>query len=216
MIAHIRERATLARDGKPHLAKDRHRKKFLVKVKIGVSAMVLRHWPIGKGFIVRLRDDDEDDGIEEVEGRPPYLFVKAWGLKFEPRVGMVNVKYDLRDTGFKVDVHQVVHFPDDPNKELLVWEAKREINSVEKASGAAANALKLGMKLRGKKGGAEKKEGGAAAAAAPSSSSSLLLATKALSAAEEGLDEDGFGGPDQGSAGRLPTRGSRSLPARAC
>ena len=38
VIAHIRERATLARDGKPHLAKDRHRKKFLVKVNHKKSA----------------------------------------------------------------------------------------------------------------------------------------------------------------------------------
>ena len=55
---------------------------------------------------MRLRADNSDDGIEEEEGRPPYLFVKIWRLGYELRTGFVKVQYDMRDAGFKVDPQQ--------------------------------------------------------------------------------------------------------------
>lgn len=103
----IEVQATRARAGDPFLGRDVRRRGFLLEMRISAEALVMRHYPIGKGFIVHLRADDADDGISEEEGRPPYLFVKIWRLSYELRTGFVKVQYDMRDVGFKVDPQQV-------------------------------------------------------------------------------------------------------------
>ena len=64
----------------------------------------MRHFPVGKGFLVRLPEvkDDAFSKADTDESRPPFLFVKVWKLSHEMRSGFVNVSYDLRDTGFRV------------------------------------------------------------------------------------------------------------------
>ena len=106
----IKVQATRARAGDPFLGKDKRRRGFLLELRISAEALVMRHYPIGKGFIVHLRADDADDGITEEEGRPPYLFVKIWRLSYELRTGFVKVQYDMRDAGFKVDPQQVAAY----------------------------------------------------------------------------------------------------------
>ena len=39
------------------------RRAFLLQLRISAEAIVMRHYPIGKGFIVRLRADDADGTI---------------------------------------------------------------------------------------------------------------------------------------------------------
>ena len=111
MAEQILEQAKRARAGDPFLGKDRNRKLFLLELRISCEAIVMRHYPIGKGFICHLLKDDSDDGITEEEDRPPYLFVKIWKLRYEMRTGFVRVKYDMRDTGFKVLPRQVDYHP---------------------------------------------------------------------------------------------------------
>ena len=54
------------------------RRAFLLQLRISAEAIVMRHYPIGKGFIVRLRADDADDGNPNPNPTPnpnpnPYL-----------------------------------------------------------------------------------------------------------------------------------------------
>ena len=58
----IKVQALRARAGDPVLGRDVRRRAFLLELRISAEAIVMRHYPIGKGFIVRLRADDADDG----------------------------------------------------------------------------------------------------------------------------------------------------------
>ena len=54
----MRDHAFAARIGRPITRDDRTRKLYLLPLRISADAIVLRHYPIGKGFIVRLPEDD--------------------------------------------------------------------------------------------------------------------------------------------------------------
>ena len=83
---------------------------------------------IGKGFIVRLPDDDPllEEEADAFKGRPPFLFVKCWAMDYGRLTGAVSVKYDVRDTGWRLTREHVSFAPEDPNKALLVWEEKKK------------------------------------------------------------------------------------------
>ena len=51
-------------------------------IKLSEDALVLRHFPIGKGFLVRLPDNDRYLDEREDAGRPPFLFVKCWKITY--------------------------------------------------------------------------------------------------------------------------------------
>jgi len=71
-----------------------------------VKAIVLRNYPVGKGFMV---SDTEAGG--RGERRPPYTFIKTWSLSHESKSGMVRVKYDIRDTGRRLSDADVLFNP---------------------------------------------------------------------------------------------------------
>ena len=141
------------RNGTPKVGSDPTRGKFLVKLRVSIEAIVVRHYPVGKGFLVRLKEEAKPPPAEgRGEGapltRPPYLFIKIWSEKHEANnTGFVNVRYDLRDTGFKIDPEKVIYHPDganEYNKQLIVWEAKMKQATREKAESEVLAAA--GMK----------------------------------------------------------------------
>ena len=78
------------------------------------------------------------------------MFVKAWKLSHEAGSGMVVVRYDMRDVGYLLERDAVVTFPENANKKLLVWDAKRAESgpgSVGSAAGALASAAMLKKRL---------------------------------------------------------------------
>merc|ERR1712185_685561 len=68
----------------------------------------------------------------------------------------------MRDTGFKVQPHQVDYHPEAANRELAIWEAKKAMGVLTIATevNAAQKAMCLAARLRKNKGGGE---GGSAA-----------------------------------------------------
>ena len=146
----FREQAMASRRGKPHIAHDRQRRLYLLPLRVPDDAIVLRHYPIGKGFLVKLPHDDRyvDEAGEDV-GRPPFIFVKCWKMSYEKSYGSVKIEYDVRDTGWKVSRQEVNYFPEEANKALLVWEAKKELGvfNVAQTAVAATNVLTLASKL---------------------------------------------------------------------
>ena len=67
-------------EGNPVVVHEKFRKLFLKHIQLTQTAIILRHWPVGKGFIIRVPKAMQS---EYEEGRPPYLFIKvrgvAWG-----------------------------------------------------------------------------------------------------------------------------------------
>ena len=140
--AAIRQRAVLAREGKPHIARDPQRSIYLIRIRISQESIVLRHWPIGKGFIVKLPPNGGSGVIAVEPGRPPYLFLKAWAISSDGRTGFVFVKYDVRDSGFKLERDDVVAYPEEANRLLLVWEQKKIHGGLKGVAGVASAATK--------------------------------------------------------------------------
>ena len=153
LTAAIRQRAVLAREGKPHVRRDRKRGLYLQKVRMSRESIVLRHWPIGKGFIAHLPQSGGSGVIAVEPGRPPYLFMKAWSIKLDGSSGFVFVKYDVRDSGFQIARDDVVMYPDDANRDLLVWEQKKLLGAFDLSRAAnvasKANALKAKLLQQG-------------------------------------------------------------------
>ena len=131
---------------------DKQRRLYLVPLRLSAEAIVLRHYPIGKGFIVSLKGmDDRYHDLKEDAGRPPYLFVKCWSCTYERLTGIARVKYDVRDIGWKVDHEHILYVPAEANKQLLIWETKKRLGvlSVAQVAGAAKRfAGKLGRQLK--------------------------------------------------------------------
>ena len=153
LAAVLDEHMRLTRNGTPKVGSDPTRGKFLVKLRVSIEAIVVRHYPVGKGFLVRLKEEAkpppaEGGGEAAPLTRPPYLFIKIWSEKHEANnTGFVNVRYDLRDTGFKIDPEKVIYHPDganEYNKQLIVWEAKMKQATREKAESEVLAAA--GMK----------------------------------------------------------------------
>ena len=148
---------------------------YLQPLRVSSEAIVLRNYPIGKGFLVTLPPaDDRYFERDEHEGRPPFMFVKCWAMRYEKHTGVVRVKYDVRDTGFKVDPERVCFHPHEANKALLVWEAKRAMGvlDVGTAITAQANTLVFASKL-GRH--VDPRKLGAAAVAEPEAAAELSL-----------------------------------------
>ena len=61
----------------------------MVPLQLSQEAIVLRNYPIGKGFLVRLPDEDKYYDEVEDEGRPPYMFVKCWKSSLFMRIQRV-------------------------------------------------------------------------------------------------------------------------------
>ena len=81
----------------PHVGADRTRRAFLQPLRLSSQAIVLRHYPIGKGFLVAIdHAADRYHDAEEDAGRPPFLFVKCWQMRYERHSGVVRIKYDVR------------------------------------------------------------------------------------------------------------------------
>ena len=153
LITTLREAASKARAGTPEVGKDSRRAEYLVAVRIAAESIVLRDRPYGKGFLINLVAQSETGpvlgGLLE-PGRPPFMFVKAWKLSHEAGSGMVVVRYDMRDVGYLLERDAVVTFPDNANKKLLVWDAKRAESgpgNVGSAAGALASAAMLKKRL---------------------------------------------------------------------
>ena len=96
-------------------------------------------------------------GARHLRGRPPYLFVKCWSMDYGRLTGAVSIKYDVRDTGWKLTREHVSYAPEEPNKDLLVWEEKKKRGIAT----VAVNTVKtlqfvgrIGKKLDGKLGAA--------------------------------------------------------------
>jgi len=159
-LATILERnMRMARLGTPCVKKDPSRHKYLVQLRISVEAVVVRHYPYGKGFLVRLNEEQQTTGFSRnsavsIDGRPPQLFVKIWSEHFDGHTGFAQVKYDLRDTGFKVDPEVVIYHPVEYNRQLIMWEAKQEAKRsaaeapVRMSTAAASFASKMNRKSK--------------------------------------------------------------------
>ena len=142
-----RAQALAARAGKPYTSADKHHKLYMVPLQLSQEAIVLRNYPIGKGFLVRLPDEDKYYDEVEDEGRPPYMFVKCWKVSYARLTGAVHVQYDVRDTGWKLDRNDVSYHPDEANKALLVWEAKKALGTVAAVASVGTKALAFAGKL---------------------------------------------------------------------
>lgn len=110
--------------GEPVVEAEKFRKLFLKPLKITQTAIVLRHWPVGKGFILRA---PEALMAEVEEGRPPYIFVKIWSIKNVDDGRLIEVQYDVRDVGTIIDRDNVIFFPEEANKALLLWEHAQKV-----------------------------------------------------------------------------------------
>lgn len=109
-------------EGNPVVVHEKFRKLFLKHIQLTQTAIILRHWPVGKGFIIRVPKAMQS---EYEEGRPPYLFIKVWSIKNVD--AFVDVTYDVRDVGEEVCRDDVIFFPDDVNKQLLLYEHAKKI-----------------------------------------------------------------------------------------
>ena len=110
--------------GEPVVEEEKYRKLFLKSIRVTQTAIVLRHWPIGKGFILRA---PAALMAEAEQGRPPYIFVKIWNIRKVDDGRLAEVQYDVRDIGALIDRDDVINFPDDANKELLLWEHAQKV-----------------------------------------------------------------------------------------
>ena len=208
IAAEVLEHAQLAREGKPIVKKDAKRKHFLLQMRIPSESVVMRHWPVGKGFLVRLPERDseqfQDTSSSLSKERPPFLFVKVWRLTYEMKSGFVGVSYDLRDTGFRIEPESIIFYPAQPNRELMLWEAKLSLGllNVSKACNAATVGLSLAAKLRRNKQG---DAGGCKFGAALSKVSAASAAAASGDAERDELkDAEAAPEPSKGCAGRSP------------
>ena len=201
--AAIRQRAVLAREGKPHVKHDRQRYLYLVRVRLSRESIVLRHWPIGKGFIARIPAGGGSGVVVVEEGRPPYIFIKAWSIVGDGRTGFVYAKYDVRDSGFKLERDDIVTHPEEANKLLLVWEQKKLIGGVRRASSIMTKASILQSKLAS---GEQRRESSCSADVSQQAAKDVPDESTACSAASEGASASlsGVGG---GLLGLLKAKG---------